>query len=154
MSARQSAYVLQTSPGASPTANIAGAQALASYEPAGLHGERRLDEQVVGRPVVLVLGSAERLGVDPLVPEVREGLPRGVSLFGEKAAKPTPCWPAMASAPSVSMNSGRTQPVSPIQFVERPASAACRMSVADSTEPAWTMTAPGASPAIRSTSAR
>ena len=55
---------------------------------------------------------------------------------------------AMGAVPSVLRNSAWLQPVSPIQLSEMPFSAACLMRVADSTEPAWTMTASGFRSAI------
>ncbi len=75
-------------------------------------------------------------------------------MSGENAANPIPFWEAMGSVPSVLMNSCRIQPVSPIQLSDRPASAACLIRVADSTDPAWTMTASGFRSAIRWASAR
>jgi hypothetical protein len=41
------------------------------------------------------------------------------------------------------MNSGWIQPVSPIQLSDNPVSSACLVRVADSTDPACTMTASG-----------
>ena len=77
-----------------------------------------------------------------------------MALLGANDGKPIDFCEAMGSVPSVLMNSASLHPVSPIQVSERPASAAPLISAADSSEPAWTMTASGLRSEIFCASAR
>ena len=78
----------------------------------------------------------------------------GVDLLGANEGKPIAFCEAIGSVPSVLMNCSSLHPVSPIQVSDRPASAAALISVADSVDPAWTMTASGFRSAIFWASAR